>query len=202
MRDIYLHGALGAKYGKKYSFDINTVGEAIRALGVNFRGFIDDMKQGSYEIVRGNPEKGIFMSLDDVNTFKLGVGDLHIIPVIEGEKSGQDTTKIIIGAAIVGAALIFSGGALAGALPVIGGFTGLTYGSVAMMGISIALAGVSGSHTKETGSVDSNESFTTSGPGNTSKQGGAVPLIYGEVITGGILVSGGLEIENIGAYQG
>jgi hypothetical protein len=36
-----------------------------------------------------------------------------------------------------------------------------------------------------------------SGPGNTSDQGAPVPLVYGEVITGGVLISGGVDIEKI-----
>ena len=36
-----------------------------------------------------------------------------------------------------------------------------------------------------------------SGPGNTYDEGRCVPLNYGEIIVGGYLISGGLDIEQI-----
>jgi predicted phage tail protein len=41
------------------------------------------------------------------------------------------------------------------------------------------------------------ESYLFSGPGNSYTQGNPIPLVYGEVITGGQLISGGMDIEQL-----
>jgi predicted phage tail protein len=53
--------------------------------------------------------------------------------------------------------------------------------------------------TKAATGTDANESFALSGPTNIDAQGYPVPLVIGEVITGGIPVSSGYDIEDIAA---
>lgn len=198
MRKIHLHGALGKKYGVLYELEVATAGEAIRALSANLPGFMMDIREGAWHVVRGDDvDHGLDLGEDDIGTFKLGRGDLHIVPHVAGSKRGG-LLKIILGVALVGAAFAFSGGALA--TPIMGGaLAGATYGNMAMIGVALALAGVSSmlspQEKDESGKNDS--SFTMSGPGNSYEQGSPIPLVYGEVITGGVLVSGGIDVEQI-----
>jgi len=205
MRKVHLHGRLKKLFGGPFDLEVATAGEAIRALNVNFPGkFMDALKEGSYEVIRGDKKDGDRLDLEDVNTFNLGSADLHIVPVVEGSRSqgkGGGILKAILGVALIGAAIFFSGGALA--TPIMGGggmLGGMTYGHMAMLGVALTLAGVSQILSPAEDPSDEtkkDDSFSFSGPGNAYSQGNPVPLIYGEVITGSVLISGGLDIEDI-----
>ena len=195
MRKVILHGALAAKYGEEFELEIGTAAEAIRALAANFPEFMLDIREGAWHIVRGDADTGMDLGEEDVATFRLGRADLHIMPYVVGSKRGG-VLKIILGVALVG--LSFGMGL---ATPIIGGgaLGGLTYGNMAMFGAALALGGVSqmlSPEQKDEGNKD-DSSFTMTGPGNSYEQGAPIPLVYGEVITGGVLVSGGIDIERI-----
>lgn len=201
MRKVILHGSLGDTYGREFMLEVKTAGEAIRALSANFPGFIKTIREGAWHVVRGaDVDTGMSLSEDDIATFKLGrKADLHIVPFVAGSKRGG-LLKIVLGVVLIGAAFALTGGALAA--PIMGGgglLGGITGTQVALFGAAIALAGVSSLLTPEEKAEkeDGSNSFTMSGPGNTYEQGAPVPLVYGEVITGGVLISGGIDIERI-----
>lgn len=201
MRKIILHGAIGEKYGKEFELDVTTAGEAIRALAANFPEFMKDIREGAWHIVRGKKvDKGLALDEAQIGSFRLGSGDLHIVPYIAGSKRGG-LLKIILGVVLIGAAFAFTGGALAA--PLMGGAGGLLGGitgtQLALFGAAVALAGVSSllSPEEKAAETEKQASFTMAGPGNTYDQGNPVPLVYGEVITGGQLASGGIDIERI-----
>lgn len=204
MRTIHLHGAIGRKYGKKFKLDVRTAGEAIRALGANFPNFLKDIRDGAWHVVRGkNVDTGFSLDKDDIAGFNLGNGDLHIVPVVAGSKRAG-LLKTVLGVVLIGAAFALTGGTLAGAIgpglglssTALGGITGT---QVALFGAAMALAGVSSLLTPQEKKKENGDdsSFTMNGPGNTSDQGVPVPLVYGEVITGGVMISGGYDVERI-----
>ncbi|PZR92244.1 MAG: hypothetical protein DI537_13735 [Stutzerimonas stutzeri] len=202
MRKVHLHGALGKKYGKTFELEVRTAGEAIRALSANFPKFLKDLREGSWHIVRGKSvDKGLDLGKDDISTFNLGQGDLHIVPVVAGSKRAG-LLKVVLGAVLIGAAFVLTAGAAAGlAAPIMQGglLGGITGTQLALFGAAMALAGVSALLTPEEKKKEDTDdsSFTMTGPGNTTDQGVPVPLVYGEVITGGVLISGGYDVERI-----
>ena len=201
MRNVYLHGALAKKYGSEFRLNVTTAGEAIRALAANFPSFMKDIRDGAWHVVRGKDiDHGLSLDENQIAGFRLGKGDLHIVPFVAGSKRGG-LLKIILGVVLIGAAFALTGGALAttiGAGGALGGL-GITGTQVALFGAAVALAGVSSllAPEEKADKEDGSNSFTMSGPGNTYDQGNPVPLVYGEVITGGQLISGGIDIERI-----
>lgn len=201
MRKIILHGALGKKYGKEFNLEVNTAGEAIRALSANFPDFMKDIRDGAWHLVRGKSLKsGMDLDEEQITGFNLGKGDLHIVPYVAGSKRGG-LLKVILGVVLIGAAFALTAGvglsaAIGAPGTMLGGITGT---QVALFGAAVALAGVSSllAPEEKADEKDGSESFTSSGPGSTTNQGSPVPLVYGEVITGGVLVSGGVDIERI-----
>jgi predicted phage tail protein len=207
MRTIHLHGALGKQWGKTHQFDVDTAGEALRALHHSYKGFILSLRDGHYKVVRGRRHGGMELELGYINDFRLGAADLHIIPVAVGSKTaGQSgTIKAIAGVALIGAAIFFSGGTLAAPLAgmgtsIIGGFT---YGNAALIGLGLVLAGASQIIAKpeKTPDDDKKQKFTFSGPVNVNEQGTSVPVIYGQVICGSQPVSSELDIEDRTKYD-
>ena len=90
--------------------------------------------------------------------------------------------------------------AAASAVPVVGGLIGAGLGAAAgNIGIGLALTGVAGllSPTIAAPDIDNdprnNNSF--SGVQNTSREGIPVPVAYGEVIVGSVVISAGLNVE-------
>jgi len=202
MRKIHLYGRLRKEFGPVFELDVLTAGEAIRALNANFPGrFRQAMENGCWSVLHGQRKGGLPLEVEDINTFGLGRGDIHIVPVAAGSKRGG-VLKAILGVVLIGAAIFLSGGTLAAPLAGMGGaipgLMGLTYGNVALIGLGLALAGASQLLTKSEKSQDEtkkDESFTFSGPGNGTEQGNAVPLIYGRVLTGSLLVSASMDSE-------
>jgi predicted phage tail protein len=85
MKKIYLHGALGKRFGKEWSLDVNSASEAISALFANkpdIAKYINKKYQEgvSYGIKKGSNKN--FLQKEDyaLNTNK----DLHLFPVPEG----------------------------------------------------------------------------------------------------------------------
>ncbi len=199
MRKVHLHGHL-KKFGEILNLDVLTAGEAIRAISMQIPEFCATLKEGSYYVIRGDRKTGYGLNVEHINELRLGTGDLHIVPAVAGRKEGGGILKAILGVALVGAAIFFSGGTLA--MPIVGS-SGITWGNVAILGASIALAGVSAMLTPtdtKTGEK-SDESFSISGPSSSMAQGSVIPLVYGEVVTGGHVISAGMDIENIGRYR-
>ena len=198
MRIIHLHGRLKKEFGSPFNLQVNTTGEAIRAMIANFDKFSQIMSEGSYRIIRGKRKNGIDLSLDDFS-MTLGSADLHIVPVTAGSKSGIG--KILIGVAIIGAAFFTGGASLAGSIPLLGGAS-ISYSTIAGFGLMLALTGVSqmlAPTTKKPDAIDKKDSYSFSGPQNVSEQGNAIPLIYGRVITGSLPISAGFDVESIGS---
>jgi predicted phage tail protein len=206
MRNVHLYGHLAETFGADpIRLDVATAAEALRALACNFATFVKALEKGAYQIIRGDKDGDGALEMGELATFNLGRADLHIVPVPEGSKSGGGGAKILIGAALVGAAIFFAPAmALSAPLAATGVLSAVTYGNIAMLGVGIALAGVSSMLTSPADNTDKVEkqSFTMAGPTNVYEQGNPVPLVYGEVITGGVLVSVGTDIEDIGQYQG
>lgn len=212
MRTIHLHGRLKKQFGPKHRFDIRTAGEALRALNCAFPGdFCTALQSGSYKLVRGDKRSGMQLDLKQVCEFGLGMADLHVIPVAAGAGNGKGIAKTIVGAALVGGAIFFSGGTLAAPLAGLSGTAfsiggmGFTWGNIALVGLGMAIAGgatLLAGNQAATDSTVSDSSFAINGPTNSAKQGDPIQLIYGEVITGAVTVSFDADIEDISVYSG
>jgi len=189
MNEVHLHGRLKEEFGGPFQLEIRDAKEAIRALGIQLDGFIDAIKDGYWRVMRGDADL-------DEDSLDLGLGDqdLHIIPATQGA-GGDGAGKILAGALMVGAAFFTGGASLA------------AWGSMATMmgavgaGLVIAGASMMMAPTPETGNYEDKEkdeqSYLFNGPVNVNKQGVAVPLIYGEVVTGSVVVSAGIRAEDI-----
>jgi predicted phage tail protein len=212
MRTIHLHGRLKKQFGPKHRFDVGTAAEALRALNCAFPGdFVTALQTGSYKLVRGDKRSGMNLDIDLTCKLQLGGADLHIMPAPEGAANSKGVAKTIVGSVLIGSAIFFSGGGLAAPLSAmsteafaIGGMS-VTWGNIALVGLGLALSGASSLLAKTDSSASdskSEESYSINGPDNVARQGSAISLIYGEVITGIVTISFDADIEDIGSYQG
>ncbi|WP_424976819.1 hypothetical protein [Leisingera sp. S232] len=199
MRKVHLHGGL-AKYGESFDLEIMTAGEALAALTANFPDFLNDIREGSWVILRGDPETGMCLDEEAVREMRLGNADLHIMPDIDGAKNSSGVLKVIAGATLL--AITAGGAAPLLANPIIAGAaTGTTWGNaIGQIGLALSVAGVSSLLAGETQSraAEDHKSFTLTGPTSENGQGQAVQIVYGgPIIVGGMMISGGIDADGL-----
>ena len=198
MVEIRLHGPLAAQFGKVWNLEVSTPAEALRAIEVNAKGFLKKLVELDKEGLGFRLKTNTHDLAEDELTCKIGrtMKRLDIIPVVKGSSA---VTRIIVGVALVAAAVYLGPAAYAVAGWGGTGVVGSMGASVLMgMGVSLALGGISELLTPKVGTSDfqndSTQSWTLNGPGNTVDQGYPVPVIYGEVLTGGYVVSAGMSV--------
>ncbi|MGF7213045.1 putative phage tail protein [Skermanella aerolata] len=181
--------------------DVNSVQEVVRALCANFPGFRKELSKGAYRIIVGSRKNGETLS-EDLLTFNLPKSaPIHIIPTVAGKGSG--IFKIILGVALiaVAATATLGFGVAAGA----SAFGGLSWGTVGLMGASLAFSGVAQLLTPVPKAPnmagyerpDDRPSFLLGGQVNTTLQGNPVPIILGRMRTGSLVISAGIFTEKM-----
>ena len=209
MRVIKVYGKLAKHLGQRsFKAVARTPAEAVRFLVANFPELRSVMRDDSYAISVGRHQLPIGDKPEFLH-YPAGSDDaIRIIPVITG--AGGNFGKILMGAALIGLAFVPGVGALTAAQVAAGTTasatvfgTGLTaLGAMSFsIGASLVLNGIAGiiSPVPKTPEMDSDprESFNFSGVQNTSRSGVVVPVIYGEVVTGSITISAGLNTEEV-----
>lgn len=202
-REVRLYGSLAKFIGqRRFMAEISSAAEAVRMLIANFPGLERHMSDQHYRVIVDNYDA----DLSEIHY--PAAGCIQIIPVIGG--AGGAVGRIVLGAALIVGAF-FTGGATLG-------FFGSTIGVGAMLGgigASLVLGGVaqllsptpqigqygpaapSTFNTTENTELDPQKSYSFSGIQNTSQQGSPVPLIFGEMYVGSVVISAGIDTDNI-----
>ena len=191
LRTVHLLGYLGEKYGFEHKLDVQSVGEAIRALNANFSGFIKDIKKDErYNVTVGDFKEENTLTEETIQ-MNYKKGDIWISPAIEGKKQGVLATVLGAVLIVVGVVLSIYGYGLGTPLIKIG--AGLMIGGVAMM--LTPVPGTPEYNSRE--KPDERPSFLFDGPVNTNEQGGAIPVVYGRMLIGSTVVSTAIDVEDI-----
>lgn len=193
MNTVKLYGALGQEFGTEHRFQIASPVEAMQALAANFPKILNALRGGFYRLVVGKrASTGTALDETTILTRPLGNETLHIIPVVKGRGKGG-LGKVLAGILLIGLAA-FGGPLMATG---IGAGGTLTVGSiVGQIGMGLALTGVASLLAPEQDGGDKQKSFTLAGPQVTLREGGIIPTAYGEVWTGGTMISGALNVQN------
>ncbi|PJF10785.1 tail assembly protein [Pseudorhodobacter sp. MZDSW-24AT] len=193
MNTIRLYGRLAKEFGPSHRFEIQSPAEAFQALAANYPRFIQLLRHGFYRVVIGKTQaKGEVLDENTITRQHIGTEDIHIIPVIKGRGRGG-LGKVLAGLLLVGLAM-FGGPIMATTL---GAGGSMTLGSaVGHIGVGLTLSGVATMLAPQMDGSESEKSFTMTGPQVTLREGGIVPIVYGECVTGGTMISGILRIDN------
>ena len=201
LRKVKLYGELAKIVGhKELEAKVDNISQSIRFLTSNFPKTERYISNTNFKVLVGDyqiSEK----ELED----PIGKQDLHFVPVITGAGGEGGLGRVLTGAALIGVGIL-SGGASFGAT----GFTGVGFlgGATAVagnVGIYMALSGVAEmlAPTPKTPDFSSEEdprlSFNFSGTQNTSRAGTPVPIVYGEIFTGSVVISAGVDTEQVRA---
>lgn len=199
MRTIHLHGRLGKELGTSFEMDVQSVTDAVRALCANFPQAAAAIGKGTYRIVCGNPKRGTHLDKDTLDLYLPTGQPLHIIPARGGNKSGSGSgaIKTVVGLTLVAAAFVFAG-------PAGGTAASMLFTSMASMGVGLTLTGISMMLTSapkmpsaaDFEGADETPSFLLGGPTNATGTGNPVPIVIGTMRTGGVVISGGVSVED------
>ena len=189
---IKVYGRLARFLGQRtFEAEINSTVDAIRFLTANFPALQSHMIEQNYCVKVGEYE---------INNKELdapvGQQEIKIVPVAVGARRGLG--RFLLGAVLIGAAIAFPGASL--------GFSGFTkaagfsgfQATVGNIGIYLALSGAAEmlSPVQSDTTTDDPNSFNFNGILNTINAGVAIPVVYGEVFTGSIIVSAGIDTED------
>ena len=201
LRKIKLYGELAKFLGQKtFEAEVHSAAQAIKFLVVNFPQLEKHMADRYYKVAVDSWE------LEEKELhYPNGQEDIKIIPIVGGA-GGRGLGKILLGAALIGAAFVFtplSTSAFFKGAAVEGSFAGAGYLTKAAVSIGGALVlGGIGDMLTPVPTISEQEqdprlSFNFSGIQNTSRAGVAVPVIYGEVLTGSVVISAGIETAQV-----
>jgi len=217
MRAVKVYGQLAKRLGQRvFRADVASPAEAVRFLCVNFPGLdqwlIDSGQDGiSYRVMVGKTKVGeedFGMSCNDEAT-------ISITPVLTGAGGAG---QILAGVGLVAAAILLA--------PVGGGFLGLGAGLAHAAGKAVATGFVSAGISTAIGSIGAAmifggvaqlisptatnnpalnasrdprqlKSYNFSGIQNTSVQGTPLPLVYGKMYVGSIVISAGINTTDV-----
>jgi len=206
LRKIKLYGQLAKFVGRRVlEADVATAAEAVRMLVANFPGLEKHMAEQYYRVTVGTYD----LDLDEIHD-PAGQQDIKIMPVVAG--AGGGVGKILIGVALIAAAIVFAPAA-AGflGLGMAAGGTAFTLGAAASVaigsiGASLLLGGVAQLLTPvpknaQGGGSDNDprKTYNFSGIQQTSRQGVPVPCVYGLTLVGSVVVSAGTDTVQVKA---
>ena len=204
LRKLKLYGELAEFVGhKEFEIQVDSLGKAVSFLVNNFPQVEKYMNPQYYQVKVGN----YAVDKEEIH-HPIGQEDIHIVPVITGAGRGG-LGKILLGAALIGIA-VASGGAALGAGGALG-FGSTTAGAFSLaamggnIGIALVLSGVSDmlfplpEPQKFSSEEDPQLSFSFSGVQNTSRAGTPIPIVYGEIITGSVVISAAIDTNQVEA---
>ena len=199
LRKVKLYGELADFVGhKELDAVINSTADAIRFLVSNFPKLEAHMANRHYQVLVGKED------IDETELHNpIGQSDISIVPVITG--AGGGLGKTLLGAAMIGLAFAMPGAVFGGTgFAAKAGFSGFQ-AAVGNLGIALTLMGVSEMLFPLPQPQDfSNEedpriSFSFSGVQNTSRAGTSHPIAYGEIVTGSVVISAGIDTNQVQA---
>jgi len=200
LRKIKLYGKLAKFVGHRVlEADVHNTAEAVRFLVANWPALEQHMADQYYKVEVGSNA----LTLEET-VYPIGSEDISITPVIAG---AGNAGRIILGTALIIGAVYLSGGtaafgAGAGGLgfgaagSAVGGFS--AWALAGNIGIMLVLSGVAGlladDPTVPESEEDPQNQFSFSGIQQTGRAGTAVPVCYGEILTGSVVISAEIDV--------
>ena len=196
LRTVRLYGELAEFVGhKELDAVITSTADAIRFLVSNFPGLEAHMADRYYQVLVDDYEIGE----EDIHN-PIGQSDISIVPVITG--AGGGVGKTLLGVALIGGAFLTGGATFSFATGLTGTFLGTT---AVNLGLGLTLMGVSEmlfplpKPQEFNNEQDPRISFSFSGVQNTSRAGTSHPIVYGEIVTGSVVISAGIDTNQVSA---
>ena len=189
MRTVRLYGPLATFLGRdELSAEVSSPAEAVRMLVANWPEIEQHMAQYHYQVIVGSNELAL---IDEPQSLHYPAGeneDIRIIPVVGGS-GGSGFWQALAGVALVGLSFV-TGGIFSTVLLGLGA-------SLALGGVAQMIAPTPTLNMGPDSEGDPRKSYSFSGIQNTARQGVPVPVVYGRMLIGSIMVSQGINTDKV-----
>ena len=191
LRTIKVYGPMATFLKRRvFKADVANPAEAVRFLIANFPALERHMADQYYKVQVSDRALELGSAPDELH---LPIGQQETISIIPVMAGAGATGRIIAGIALVAFSLLLPGVGAA-----IGGAAmtkiGLIGGALILGGIAELLTPIP----KIGGAEDDpRKSYSFSGVQNVSRQGVPVPIVYGEMIVGSIVISAGISTDKV-----
>lgn len=188
LKTIRLYGDLGRRFGRVHHLAVKNVAEAVRALSILHHGFEAYLMNAKDRGVEFAVRVGKSIVDKDGLLNPVGADDIRIAPIYKGSKRGVLQTVVGVFMVVIGYVI-----------------TGLSFGLAAPLGSAMIKMGVgmiAGGiiqmltpvpKTDARDRKDDRTSYVFNGPVNVQSQGASVPVLYGELIIGSVVISAGIS---------
>jgi len=200
LRKIKLYGELAEFVGhKEFEVQVDSLQKAVSFLINNFPQVEAFMNPKYYQVKVGN------YAIDESEIHDpIGKEDIHFVPVITGARGFG---RILLGAALIAGAFLVPGSTLVFGKGFAASFAKAGFLTKAAVGIgaSLVLSGVNDllfplpDLPDFSSEEDPRLSFSFSGTQNTARAGTPVPIVYGEIMTGSVVISTSLDTQQVQA---
>ena len=215
LKTIKVYGRLRKFLGSSYfEAAVSSPAEAIRFLMCNFPEVEAHMSQQYYKVKTNNMDVSLdFLSMKgrgDIQIIPIATGSIPAIAAVVGGIGTAATAAVGAVSAVAGAAITTAaavGGAVASvagavsAIPVVGSIATAVVTDLAIGGITSLLAPTPAvvEGPSPVGDTDPQmaNSYSFSGIQNVSVSGVSVSIIYGEVFTGSVVISSGVDTVQV-----
>jgi len=204
LKTIKVYGRLRKFLGSSYfEAAVSSPAEAIRFLMCNFPEVEAHMSQQYYKVKMNNMDVSLdFLSMKgrgDIQIIPIATGSLPAVTAIVGGIGSAATAAVGAVSAVAGAAI--TAGAAVSAIPVVGSIATAVVTDLAITGITSLLAPTPAvvEGPSPVGDTDPQmaNSYSFSGIQNVSVSGVSVSIIYGEVFTGSVVISSGVDTVQV-----
>jgi predicted phage tail protein len=190
MRIIKVYGSLAKFLGQRtFKAEVGTPAEAVRFLLANFPRLRNHMVERDYKVTAGRFELDAGAHPEQLHYPVSEAEPIRIIPVMAGAGA---VGRIIAGVALVAIGLFVPGIGALGVQLLVGVGASLTLGGVAQL-----LTPVPRVNFGDDSEQDPRKSYSFSGIQNVTRQGVPVPIVYGETLVGSVVISAGLNTDNV-----
>lgn len=197
MKTLVLHGSLAVQFGDRFTMAVSGPAQAIRLMDCNTRGAFSKAIYGKlFEFRCGDTP----LKTAEEIAFSTSADVIHIEPVVEGNLKllfGLFGGLPVVGAAFAPLGLAAGGLGGAAGLGALGGFGAIFKGILLLGVLFLVSSALSPDDPSDKEDPDERNSFLFDGAVNTTKQGGPVPLVYGYIRTGSVLIQGGINVEDV-----
>lgn len=198
IRDVFVYGSVGRTYGRHFQLDVDSPAEALRALIVLRPGLREAVRAGAWRVIVGSPHVRNALPESDLK-MRVGSQPIHFVPAqaAAGGGDGKGIGGIVLGVALVAAAVFVPGiGTMAAGLMLATGVSAIA-GGIGHMLTDMPKEKPGAESPTEKARVEDRPSFLFTGVTNNTQQGGPVPLVFGRHLVGSIVISAGLNAEDI-----
>lgn len=208
LRTVKVYGHLAEHCGQSvFEAMVRVPADAIKFLLCNFPELRGLMRDGYYKVAVGPHDLQLADCPEQIG-YPLAVDDVvQVVPVVSG--AGGGVGKVLAGAALIGLAIAFAPAAAAGGGFLTAGAAGTTMGALGtatvvagQVGLSLALSGVAQMISPQPPAPpefdnDPRNNYGFSGIQQTAREGSTIPVVYGETLVGSIIISQGLNVDEV-----